>query len=82
MSASSTEISLSPEDILCAVLAEPYTKHTAAALRWWLLCKGEAERFPSVMLGFLLHPPSEKCRQRSSFHFFRNSVEGYTRCHK
>ena len=40
MSASCTEISLNPEDIPGAVLAEPYTKHTAAALRWWLLCRG------------------------------------------
>ena len=46
MSASSTEISLRPEDIPGAVLAEPYTKYTAAALRWWLLCRGEAKRFP------------------------------------
>ena len=60
MSASSTEISLSLEDIPGAVLAEPYTKHTAAALRWWLLCRGEAKRFPRVMLGSLLQLPSEK----------------------
>ena len=60
MSASSTEISLSPEDIPGAVLAEPYMKHTAAALRWWLLCRGEAKRFPRVMLGSLLQPPSGK----------------------
>ena len=59
MSASSTEISLSPEDIPGAVLAEPYTKHTAAALRWWLLCR-EAKRFHRVMLGSLLQSPSGK----------------------
>ena len=40
MSASSTQIFLSPENIPGAVLAEPYTKYTAAALRWWLLCRG------------------------------------------
>ena len=60
MSACSTEISLSPEDIPGAVLAEPYTKHTAAALHWWLLCREEAKRFPRVMLGSLLQPPSGK----------------------
>ena len=65
MSASSTEISLRPEDIPGAVLANPYTKHTAAALRWWLLCRGEAKRFPRVMLGSLLQPPSGKCRQQT-----------------
>ena len=40
MSVSSTEISLCPEYIPGAILAEPYTKHTAAALRWWLFCRG------------------------------------------
>ena len=40
MSASSTEISLSPEDIPGAVLSEPNMKHKAAALRWWLFCRG------------------------------------------
>ena len=40
MSASSPEVVLSPEDIPGAVLDEPYAKHTAAALRWWLLCRG------------------------------------------
>ena len=60
MSVSSTEISLSLEDIPGAVFAEPYTKHTAAALRWRLLCKGEAKRFPRVMLGSLLQLTSEK----------------------
>ena len=32
----STPVTLSPEDIPGAVLTEPYTKHTAATLRWWL----------------------------------------------
>ena len=44
MSASSPEprpeLILSPEDIPGAVLSQPYAKHTAAALRWWLLCRG------------------------------------------
>ena len=43
MSASSPEprpeLILSPEDIPGAVLSQPYAKHTAAALRWWLLVK-------------------------------------------
>ena len=60
MSLSSTEISLSLEDILGAVLAEPYTKHTAAALHWWLLCRGKAKHFLRVMLGSLLQLPSGK----------------------
>ena len=47
MSTSSTEISLSPEDIPGAVLAEPYTKYTAAALRWRLLCRGV--KVPSLL---------------------------------
>ena len=41
MSASSPEVVLSPEDIPGAVLTEPYTKYTTAALRWWLLCRGD-----------------------------------------
>ena len=40
MSVSSPEVILTPEDIPGAVLAEPYTKHTTAALHWWLLCRG------------------------------------------
>ena len=32
----STPVTLSPEDIPGAVLTEPYTKHTAAPLHWWL----------------------------------------------
>ena len=34
------ELTLSPEDIPGAVLSKPYARHTAAALRWWLLCRG------------------------------------------
>ena len=39
MSVSSPEV-LNPEDIPGAILAEPYTKYTTAALHWWLLCRG------------------------------------------
>jgi hypothetical protein len=35
-----SELTLSPEDIPGAVLSKPYARHTAAALRWWLLCRG------------------------------------------
>ena len=35
-----TVVTLSPEDIPGAVLTEPYARHTAATLRWWLLCRG------------------------------------------
>ena len=76
INASSTEISLSPEDIPGAILAEPYTKRTAATLLWWLLCWGEAKRFPRVMLvsrsqtrvmlgGSLLKSPLEKWQQQT-----------------
>ena len=47
MSASSPEVVLSPEDIAGAVLAEPYTKYTTAALRWCLLCRGD--KVPSLL---------------------------------
>ena len=47
MSASSAETSLCPEDIPGAVLSEPYTKYKAAALRWWLFCRGV--KVPSLL---------------------------------
>ena len=34
------EVTVSPEDIPGANLSKPYEKHTVAALRWWLLCRG------------------------------------------
>ena len=40
MSDSPREVVLSPEDIPGASLSKPYEKHTVAALRWWLLCRG------------------------------------------
>lgn len=33
-------VSLTAADIPGADLCEPYEKHTVAALRWWLLCRG------------------------------------------
>ena len=34
------QVTLSPEDIDSVVISKPYDKHTTAALRWWLLCRG------------------------------------------
>ena len=34
------KLTLSPEDIPGPVLYKPFARHTAAALRWWLLCRG------------------------------------------
>ena len=40
MSGQLREVTLSPEDIPGANLSKPYERHTMAALRWWLLCRG------------------------------------------
>ena len=77
MSASSTEISLSPEDIPGAVLAEPYTKHTAAALS--LHQESDDSKLRYSPFNDLLTNVKHFQPPRSSLHFFRNSVEGYTR---
>ena len=34
------QVNLSPEDIDGAVISKSYDKHTTAALRWGLLCRG------------------------------------------
>ena len=40
MSADLPVVTLTAADIPGAHLCEPYDKHTVAALRWWLLCRG------------------------------------------
>ena len=40
MSAGLPVVTLTDSDIPGSHLDEPYDKHTVAALRWWLLCRG------------------------------------------
>ena len=40
MNCNPVEIKLTTDDIPGSELSTPFSKHTAAALRWWLLCRG------------------------------------------
>ena len=40
MNSNVVEVRLTTDDIPGSTLKEPFSSHTAAALRWWLLCRG------------------------------------------
>jgi len=40
MNSNIVEVSLTTDDIPGSELSEPFSKHKADSLRWWLLCRG------------------------------------------